>query len=243
MTWIASAVSFLGPTGTALLGSAGLSYLSSTNQASAAKSAAELQNQAAQRAADQQMQMFTTLNEQQKPYREAGYGALNKINEMLPQFTRMPTEQDLLSIPGIKFGLEQGTGAAGQGMNVSSPGSNVDMARTKFATDYGINTALPAYRNMQTDIFNRLSGIAGIGQTAQGSAQTLGSQTAANIGQLGIGGASALGAGQINAANAMSGAAGNIGNAGFLYSMLNKPNAATSNVSGSWDPVTGTFKV
>jgi len=95
-----------------------------------------------------------------------------------------------------------------------------------FAENYaksGYQDALNNYRNQQTDIFNRLSGIAGIGQTAQGSAQALGSQTASNIGQLGIGGASALGAGQINAANAMSGAAGNIGNAGFLYSMLNRP--------------------
>jgi len=82
------------------------------------------------------------------------------------------------------------------------------------------------YRNQQTDIFNRLSGIAGIGQTAQGSAQTLGTQTAANIGQLGIGGASALGAGQINAANAMSGGLQGVGNAGFLYSMLRPQSSA-----------------
>jgi len=246
MTWIAAAVSFLGPTGTALLGSAGLSYLGSRNQASAATSAAELQNQAAQRAAEQQMQMFTTLNEQQKPYREAGYSALGKIGEMLPQFTKTFTAADLNAnlAPNYEFMRQQGLGATAQGANVASPGSNVDLAKTMFAENYaksGYQDALNNYRNQQTDIFNRLSGIAGIGQTAQGSAQALGSQTASNIGQLGIGGASALGAGQINAANAMSGAAGNIGNAGFLYSMLNKPNAATSSVSGSWDPVTGTF--
>ena len=220
------------PIAWALGGSALLGFLGSQNQASAARSAADLQAQAAQRAQDQQMQMFTTLNEQQRPYREAGYGALGKIGEMLPQFTRMPTEQDLLSIPGIKFGLEQGLGATSQGMNVSSPGSNVDMARTKFATDYGINTALPAYRNMQTDIFNRLSGIAGIGQTAQGSAQALGSQTAANIGQLGIGGASATGAGMINAAKAQAGGLQGFGNAATMYSLLN-PSGGASDVSGA----------
>ena len=222
MSWINAAIYG----GSALLG-----FLGANKQADAATSAANLQSQAAQRAADQQMQMFTTLNEQQKPYREAGYSALGKIGEMLPQFTRMPTEQDLLSIPGIKFGLEQGLGATSQGMNVSSPGSNVDMARTKFATDYGINTALPAYRNMQTDIYNRLSSLAGIGQTAQGSAQALGSQTAANIGQLGIGGASATGAGMINAANAQAGGLQGFGNAATMYSLLNP--SSTSNVSGS----------
>jgi hypothetical protein len=238
MTWIAAAT----------LASAGLSYLGSRGQADAARSAADLQAQAAQRAADQQMQMFTTLNEQQKPYREAGYSALGKIGEMLPQFTKTFTAADLNAnlAPNYEFMRQQGLGATGQAANVASPGSNVDLAKTMFAENYaksGYQDALNNYRNQQTDIFNRLSGIAGIGQTAQGSAQALESQTAANIGQLGIGGASALGAGQINAANAMSGGLQNIGNAGFLYSMLNKPNAATSNVSGSWDPVTGTFRV
>jgi len=234
------------PLAWAIGGSALLGFLGSQNKAKAATSAADLQSQAAQRAADQQMQMFTTLNEQQKPYREAGYGALGKIGEMLPQFTKTFTAADLNSnlAPNYEFMRQQGLGATGQAANVASPGSNVDLAKTMFAENYaksGYQDALNNWRNQQTDIFNRLSGIAGIGQTAQGSAQALGSQTAANIGQLGIGGASALGAGQINAANAMAGGAQNIGNAGFLYSMLNKPNASTSSVSGSWDPVTGTF--
>jgi len=241
MTWIVagieSAAAFLGPTGTALLGSAGLNYLGSRGQASAATSAADLQAQAAKKAADQQMQMFTTLNEQQKPYREAGYSALGKIGEMLPQFTKTFTAADLNAnlAPNYEFMRQQGLGATAQAANVASPGSNVDLAKTIFAEKYaqsGYQDALNNYRNQQTDIFNRLSGIAGIGQTAQGSAQALGSQTAANLGQLGIGGASALGAGQINAANAMSGAAGNIGNAGFLYSML-KPSATATPTTNS----------
>lgn len=222
MTWVAAAIA----------SSAILGYAGSRNQASAATSAAELQNQAAQRAAEQQMQMFTTLNEQQKPYREAGYGALGKIGEMLPQFTKTFTAADLNAnlAPNYEFMRQQGLGATAQAANVASPGSNVDLAKTIFAEKYaqsGYQDALNNYRNQQTDIFNRLSGIAGIGQTAQGSAQALGSQTAANLGQLGIGGASALGAGQINAANAMSGAAGNIGNSAFLYSMLRPPSTAS----------------
>ena len=220
------------PIAWALGGSALLGFLGSQNQASAARSAADLQAQAAQRAADQQMQMFTTLNEQQKPYREAGYGALGKIGEMLPQFTKTFTAADLNAnlAPNYEFMRQQGLGATGQAANVASPGSNVDLAKTMFAENYaksGYQDALNNWRNQQTDFFNRLSGIAGIGQTAQGSAQALGSQTASNIGQLGIGGASALGAGQINAANAMAGGMQNIGNAGFLYSMLRPPSTAS----------------
>ncbi|MEI6287159.1 MAG: hypothetical protein WCP79_11705 [Bacillota bacterium] len=224
------------PIAWALGGSALLGFLGSQNQASAARSAADLQAQAAQRAQDQQMQMFTTLNEQQKPYREAGYGALGKIGEMLPQFTKTFTAADLNAnlAPNYEFMRQQGLGATGQAANVASPGSNVDLAKTMFAENYAKNSyqdALNNWRNQQTDIFNRLSGIAGIGQTAQGSAQALGSQTAANIGQLGIGGASATGAGMINAANAQAGGLQGFGNAATMYSLLNPSGA--SNVSGS----------
>jgi hypothetical protein len=81
------------------------------------------------------------------------------------------------------------------------------------------------------NVYNRLAGIAGIGQTATGQTANLGTSTAANIGQLGIGGASAIGAGQIGAANAMAGGYQGIGNAATLASLL-RPTGA-SNVSGS----------
>jgi hypothetical protein len=243
MTWVAVAIG-----GSALLG-----YFGSREQSKAATSAAELQSQAAKTAQDQQLQMFNIQNQQQAPYREAGYGALNKINTMLPQFTEMPsaykpfTAADLQSnlAPNYEFMKQQGLGATAQGANVSSPGSNVDIAKTKFAEDYASNAYQNAVNNyMQQqqqgfnqqqaatgNIYNRLSSLAGIGQAAQNQSQALGVSTAGNIGQLGIGGASALGAGQINAANAQAGGLQGIGNAGFLYSMLSPSNA--SNVSGS----------
>ena len=220
--FLSSAADFLGPTGVATLGSGAMSLLGAGLQSNAAQNAANTQLQGTLAAQQQQRQMFDILNQQQAPYREAGYGALNQINTMLPQFTRMPTEQDLLNVPGVKFGLEQGTGATGQQMNVSSPGSNVDMARTKFATDYGVNTALPAWNNMQTSIYNRLSNLAGIGQTAQGQEQNLGSATSTNLANLATGGANAIAAGQIGSANAWSSGLQGVGNAGLMYGMLNK---------------------
>jgi hypothetical protein len=70
------------------------------------------------------------------------------------------------------------------------------------------------------NVYNRLAGIAGIGQTAVGQTSNLAQSTAANIGQLGIGGASAIGAGQIGAANAMAGGYQGIGNAATLATLL-----------------------
>jgi hypothetical protein len=181
-------------------------------QASAATGAAQMQSDAAARAAALQEKQYADL----APYRASGQVGLSKIQEMLPYFTREVTAEDLRRMPGFEFGINQGTGAAGQAMNVGGGGSNVDMARTKFATDYATNVGMPQYIAQRTGIYNTLANIAGIGQKAQEQ----GTNIASNIGQLGVGGATALGAGQIGAANAMAGAYGNIGNNLMLSQLL-----------------------
>lgn len=210
---------------TAIIGSALLGTYGAGKQASAAKEASQLQYQSTQDAARQQREMFDILNAQQAPYRQAGYGALNQINTMLPQFTKEFTSADLIKNldPSYQFMLQQGLGATGQAMNVGGGGSNVDLARQKFAQEYaktGAQQAFNNYQSQQSNIYNRLSNLAGIGQAAQTQSNTLGSNTANALSQLGIGGASALGAGQVGAANAMSGAYGGIGNALTLSSLL-----------------------
>jgi len=243
MTWVAVAIG-----GSALLG-----YLGSQEQAGAATNASNLQYQATNEAAKQQREMFDILNAQQAPYRTAGGGALTRISEMMPQLTQVPegykpfTAADLKTnlAPNYEFMLGQGLGATRQALNVGGGGSNVERGGVKFAQEYASNAyqnALDNYMKQKTqefnqqqtglgNVYNRLAGIAGIGQTAVGQTANLGTSTAANIGQLGIGGASALGAGQIGAANAMAGGYQGIGNAATLASLL-RPTGA-SNVSGS----------
>ncbi|CAB4241023.1 hypothetical protein UFOVP24_38 [uncultured Caudovirales phage] len=229
------------PLGWALAGSAVLGYMGSQNQAGAARDAANTQLQGTLEASRQQREMFDILNKQQEPYREAGYGALSKINTMLPQFTKTFTPADLTAnlAPNYEFMKQQGLGATAQNANVASPGSNVDLAKTIFAENYaksGYQDALTNFRNQQTDIFNRLSGIAGIGQTAQGQAQTLGSSTGTNLANLATGGANAIAGGQIGAANAQAGGLQSIGNAGLMYSML-KPSSSSINLGASQNPI------
>jgi len=216
------------PLGWALAGSAALGYLGSQNQANAARDAANTQLQGTLEASRQQREMFDILNKQQAPYREAGYGALSKINTMLPQFTKTFTPQDLTAnlAPNYEFMKQQGLGATAQGANVSSPGSNVDLAKTIFAEKFaqgGYQDALTNFRNQQTDIFNRLSGIAGIGQTAQGQSQNLGSATSTNLANLATGGANAIAGGQIGSANAQAAGLQGIGNSAMMYGMLSRP--------------------
>jgi hypothetical protein len=209
-------------TGTALLLGAGAGLVGAGMQAGAATDAAGMQSEATKYAADIQKQMFDIQNQQQAPYRQAGYGALTRIGELLPGLTKPVSREEIMGLPGYQFAMEQGTGAARQMMNVGGGGSNVDRAAQKFAIDYTLGTAMPQVIAQRQNIYNTLAGIAGIGQTSQGQTTQLAQNVASNIGQATIGGATALGAGQIGAANAYAGAMGNIGNTAMMYSLLNK---------------------
>jgi hypothetical protein len=210
MTWIAVAIG----------GSAVLGYVGASGQARAAERAAAGQAESTRYAADIQKEMFDIQNKQQAPYREAGYGALSRIGELLPGLTKPVSREEIMGLPGYQFAMEQGTGAARQMMNVGGGGSNVDRAAQKFAVDYTLGTAMPQVIAQRQNIYNTLAGIAGIGQTAQGQTTQLAQNVAGNIGQAAIGGATALGAGQVGAANAMAGAYGNIGNSAMMYALL-----------------------
>jgi hypothetical protein len=230
---------------TAIGGAAVLGYMGSQNQASAAESSAQLQANAANQASAQQLAMFNTINAQQAPYRGVGYGALNTIGSMLPgqqmqydaqgnptapitgtgYLTKPFTSADLIANldPSYQFMREQGLGATGQAMNVGGGGSNVNLAQTKFAEDYAKNAAQQAFNNFsaqQSNIYNRLAGIAGIGQAGQTQANTAGTNAANAMGQLGVGAAGAIGAGQVGAANAYAGGLQGLGSAGTLASLL-----------------------
>lgn len=144
------------------------------------------------------------------------------------------TAQDLTAnlAPNYEFMRQQGLGAVRQTANVGGGGSNVLKMGTKFAEDYASNAYQNALNNymtqqqqgfnqfqgQQTNIYNRLAGIAGIGQTGQGQVNQAGTNFANAAGQLGVGSATAYGAGQVGSANAYA----NIGNNFLQAAMLAK---------------------
>ena len=231
-------------TGTALLLGAGAGLIGSSMQSKAAKSAAGTQAAAADRAAALQYELgreglgfqrevYEKGLELGEPYREAGYGALTRIGELLPGLTAPVSRQEIENLPGYQFAMEQGVGSARQLANVGGGGSNVDRAAQKFAIDYTLGTAMPQVIAQRQNIYNTLASIAGIGQTGANQGITAGSQfssnagnllgnMAGNIGQATIGSGSALAAGQIGSANALAGGLGNIGNTALMYSLLNR---------------------
>ena len=218
--------------------------------ASAAKDAAQIQADAANKALAQQQSMFDTLNNQQAPGRGAGYAALNQIRGMLPgQYTQYDEygkpigaqqtgtgyltqqfgpEQFAQGIdPGYAFRLQQGQMANQRAANVGGGliGGNAlqglqDYTQGQASQEYG--NAFTRFQNQQTNIYNKLAGIAGLGQNAQNQTNTLGTNLANAQSQLGIGSAAAQAAGNIGAANAYSGALGGAGQNYMLSQLLSQ---------------------
>lgn len=203
----------------AVLGSAAIGALGSFG-------AASTQAGAQTQAANTQQNMFNTIVGQEQPFIQAGYGATSTLNRMLSpggQLVSNFTPQDFLNNldPGYQFQLQTG----GQALrNADTPGVgalsgpalkdlmsfNQGMAAT------GYQNAFNRFQTQNTNIFSRLSAIAGLGQNAASNVGTAGTQLGGGIagaqaaagGSLAggiVGGTSAIGQSAIPLAYLMSG--------------------------------------
>jgi len=232
MTWVAaSAIMAGGSIAGGLIG------------ASAANKAANTQAAAAREAIAQQQKMFDIQNEQQRPYREAGYSALSDIAGMKPYLTKQFGQEDFQAgiDPSYNFRLAQGNLATTNLANQS--GGLIGGNALQGLTNYGQNAASQEFGNVfnrfqtqRTGIYNTLAGIAGIGQKAQGQVSDLAQNTAGNIGQATIGIGNAMAGGQIGAANALSGGFQGVGNAYMMNSLL-RPQTGMQAPAGYGTPV------
>jgi hypothetical protein len=216
---------------------------------SAAQKAADIQSAAAQGASQLQGQMFNTINQQQAPYRTAGYNALNQLGglgsgtyqmyDAAGNPTTMGTGTGYLTkqfgpadlaaglAPNYDFMLQQGQMANQRAANVGGGalGGNALQGLQKYTQDYAGNAYQNAFNNFQsqrTNIYNTLAGIAGIGQTGQTATNTAGANLANAQSQLGVGSAAAQAAGQVGTAGAYGNALGQLGSGLTLASLLNQ---------------------
>jgi hypothetical protein len=210
----------------------------------AAKSGAEMQANAAMQSAQLQKQMFDTQNEQQKPYREAGYSALSDIAGMKPYLTHQFDANDFAQgiDPGYAFRKQQGEEATNRASNVA--GGQISGNSLKALQDYSqglasqeYGNAFNRYQTQRGNIYNTLASIAGLGQTSLGQTGTQSVAVGANIGNAISNAGSAMGAGTVGAANAISGGVQGAGNAYFMSNLL-KPQAQAQNPN--WNPAWGT---
>lgn len=209
----------------AIGGSAALGFGGAMMQSGAARDAARMQQDAANRATEMQWRMFQQQRDDQEPWRRAGVGALTDLGN--PDFQRDFTAADFQKDPGYDFRMQQGQqalerSAAARGGLMGGGGLK---ALSRYGQDYASNEYGNAYNRFNADRdrrFGRLSSIAGIGQTANNQVGAAGQNYANQAGQNMMGAANAAGASGIASANAWGGAMSNAGNNAMNWSMLSK---------------------
>lgn len=181
--------------------------------AGAAGSAADKQAAASQYATDMQRQMYDQTRADQQPWRDAGAKALSQMSD--PDFQKSFTAADFQQDPGYQFRMQQGQDAIER--SAAARGGLQSGGTLKAINEYGQNFASNEYGNAynrfnndRTTRFNRLSSIAGAGQTATNEVSQAGQNFGAQAGQNAIGAANAQGAAGIAGANAWGGALSSI---------------------------------
>ena len=225
--------------------------------ASSSKSAANTQAQGQEQAAATQQQMFNTINSQEQPFMQAGYGATTTLNQLLGTAPGTPSSggangsltqpfnpsmSQLESYPGYQFALKTGGQAV---RNADTPGVGaLSGAALKDLMGFNQGLATQTYQNyfnntqtQQQNIFSRLSNIANLGQNAASNTGQTGAQLGTGIAQAQAAAGGSQAAGTVGAANALGGAAVPLaylmsGNSGSQV-----PQSAINQANQSADPI------
>jgi hypothetical protein len=188
----------------------------------AASKAADTQAAAADRAAELQAKQFEQTRADQAPYREAGYNALANLQRTagnVPGAFKFGAG-DYQADPGYAFRLAEGQKAldrqaAARGGLISGGALRAaqrygqEMGSQEFGNAY--NRALTSYGTdvaRENQLYNRQAALAGIGQTSTNLIGQAGQNYATNVGNLMTGAGAAQAAGQVGAANALTGGLG-----------------------------------
>ncbi len=188
--------------------------------ASASGKAASAQENAANTAANTQLQMYNTTNANEAPYRQAGQTALSQLTAGTApggQFSQQYTGADLSSDPGYQFRLAQG--AKGVANSGSATGMTLSGAQLSALDQYNQGFASNEYQNaynryttQQQNRYNNLYSIAGLGQNATAVTGSAGQNAANQISSAQIGAGNASAAGTVGQANAINSGASTIAN-------------------------------
>lgn len=221
--------------GGAVIGAAGSAYAGSQS----AKGARD--------AANTQRGMFDTITGQEQPFMQAGYGATNKLTELLGtggdrnaadygSLNKPFTAQDYLNNqdPGYQFQLQTGAQAL---RNSDTPGvGSLSGAALKDLMGFnqgmaatGYQNAFNRYQTQNSNTFARLSGIAGLGQNAASNTGTAGTALGTGIGQAQYAAGNAAASGTLGATGSLASGSNTLG--GWAY--LNQKPPVGSGQSGA----------
>lgn len=202
----------------ALLG-VGASLIGNAIAGRNAKKAAQTQADSADKASQIQQQQFEKLRSDLEPYRLGGNTALEQMmGKMTPDgyFNQTYKGQDIYNDPSYQFRLNEGLGAVQQ--SAAAQGGLLSGATLKALNNYAQDYASQEYHNAynrfnadQTNQYNRLSNLIGMGQNAAAQQGNAGMQTAQAIAQNTMAGADALASGRIARGNALTNVLGQLG--------------------------------
>ena len=189
---------------TAIIGSAiiggGAALAGGAMQAGAARDAARANQRATDASLALQERQYNQTRADQEPWRQAGVGALGRLQNPLASFQ---------ASPDYNFRMSEGLKAVNQ--NRATSGLLNSGSALRGVSDYAQNTAAGEYG----DWWNRQSGLAGVGQAANNANQQAGSQYANNSQNALMQNAGVQGSSYMTQANAwaqgLGGAAGAIG--------------------------------
>ena len=228
MGWVAA--------GSALIGAAG------------SMTAANTQANAQNNATSMQQSMFNTVTANSQPYMQSGDAATSDLSQLMGisgtpgstvagtglqqgslAQTFNPTQAQLEQYPGYQFALQQGGQAT---RNADTPGVGaLSGAALKDLTNFDVGTASQYYnqdfnqfQTQQSNIYNRLSGIAGLGQSAAVGVGNSGTQLGIGAAQSTAAAGASQAGGIVGATNAASTGATNL--ASLMY--LNSQNGSTA---------------
>lgn len=239
-------------------------HMAANSQAKAADSAAQLSHQDQQASLAEQKRQFDLSQKNLAPWLQAGTQGVNTLSSLLSkpgeglltpwteQF-HAPTGAEAAATPGYQFAQEQGqnaiqnSAAAHGGLLSTGTMKTLDqysqgLADSTYADTY--NRSLQEYQQRynifqgnQTNEFNRLAGISGVGQQAATTLGTLGQQDANNVTNINSTGAAQQGgaimaggaaraSGYAGIANAITGGISNVNQYAMLQQMLQQGAAA-----------------
>lgn len=217
----------------------------------ASNSAANKQADAANRATDVQLAMHDQNRADLAPWRAQGQQALGRLSDLMGvsgntgaqgygSLGRNFSLADFQADPGYQFRLDQGT--RGIQNTAAARGSLLSGASLKALARFNQNTASDEYGNAyqrftndQNNQYNRLNGLASMGENASAQTANMGTQVGNSIGQNMIGAGNAIGAGQVGMANSLNSGVGNYLSYQQNQALLSRLAPTSSSYNGSGD--------
>lgn len=224
---------------------AGGAIYSANKQSSAAKDAANASNQASQNSINEQQREFNINQQNLAPWLNTGKSALNVLAGMYGLNSGSPSTGATQTLfdgtkatpinggiagsqpdysaffqsPDYQFALQQGQGALDR--DAAARGTLYSGGHTADAINFGQGLASQQFGNF----YNRMAGLAGVGQTTATNLGQQGMQMASNIGNLNMMNAGNQMNSIYNNANAQSNLAGQIGQIGGTLAgyYMNRP--------------------